>query len=133
MMLRACVSVAFAVAALQRQLCLQLRASSNISGSFRKNSQPSHGGLVQQWEKLKLSQPQHILMFQVGDFYEMLHRFALCFSRLPPTSPRPSSDAHTAQRVLGITLTRRIHAASATGSIPMAGVPVTQLTRTLVG
>ena len=41
-----------------------------------------------------------------------------------PKISRFFSDAHIAHRVLGIALTRRMHSASDSGSIPMAGVPV---------
>jgi DNA mismatch repair ATPase MutS len=92
---------------------------------------------MHQWAQLKREQPQHVLMFQVGDFYEMLNRqtspnFCSSSPHLQSMMYRnhnhlclpPTSDAHIAHRVLGITLTRRTHAASESGSIPMAGVPV---------
>lgn len=54
--------------------------------------------LMRQYEAMKAKHPDAILLFRVGDFYE-------CFF----------DDAVLASKVLGITLTRRIH-----GTNPMA-------------
>src|SRR3954451_8343985 len=48
--------------------------------------------------------PDAVLLYRMGDFYEMF-----------------DDDAHTASRVLGITLTSRSFGRS--GRVPMAGIP----------
>jgi DNA mismatch repair protein MutS len=55
--------------------------------------------LMAQYHAVKKNHPQEILLFRLGDFYEMFYE-----------------DAKTAHRVLGITLTAR-------NQVPMAGVP----------
>jgi len=55
---------------------------------------------MRQYNRIKQSYPDKILLFRLGDFYEMFHE-----------------DAKLASKVLGITLTSR------DGTIPMAGVP----------
>ncbi len=86
-----CHRTSVAVALLRRPLILQRLSACllrlNFSGGASSKSHATQGGLVSQWAQLKQSQPQHILMFQVGDFYEMFHRFAL-----------PSSFCSSAQR-----------------------------------
>jgi DNA mismatch repair protein MutS len=59
----------------------------------------------QQYLRLKAEHPDAILLYRMGDFYEMF-----------------DEDAHTAARVLGITLTSR-EFGKASGRVPMAGVP----------
>ena len=60
--------------------------------------------MMQQYRRIKRETPPSILMFRLGDFYEMFFE-----------------DAVTASRVLGITLTGR---ESGKGNrVPMCGVP----------
>ena len=58
----------------------------------------------QQYLRLKAQHPDAVLLYRMGDFYEMF-----------------DEDAHTAARILGITLTGRDFGRS--GRIPMAGIP----------
>jgi DNA mismatch repair protein MutS len=59
--------------------------------------------LMEQYASIKAQHPREILLFRLGDFYEMFNE-----------------DARTASRVLGIVLTSR---AKGDGRIPMAGIP----------
>ncbi len=59
--------------------------------------------VMRQYEEIKSRYPDMILLFHMGDFYEMFHE-----------------DAKTAARVLNLTLTSR---SKGEGAIPMAGVP----------
>ncbi|MBI4565620.1 MAG: DNA mismatch repair protein MutS [Planctomycetes bacterium] len=59
--------------------------------------------LMEQYAQIKKEHQDAILLFRLGDFYEMFYR-----------------DAETASRVLGIVLTSR---AKGEGRIPMCGVP----------
>ena len=61
--------------------------------------------LMQQYRDIKAHHPDAILMFRMGDFYEMFF-----------------DDAHVASRVLGLTLTSRNNGGAA--DVPLAGVPV---------
>jgi hypothetical protein len=76
----------------QRLAAIILRSnfSSSNSNSAAGGHAP-HGGLVHQWAQLKRAQPQHVLMFQVGDFYEMLNR---------STSPLAIDDESSSQSPL---------------------------------
>ena len=58
----------------------------------------------QQYIDMKKQHPDCVLLFRLGDFYELFHE-----------------DAHIAHRVLGITLTARDKQSLA--PIPMAGIP----------
>jgi DNA mismatch repair protein MutS len=72
--------------------------------------------LMQQYREIKAQHPGAILMFRLGDFYEMFYE-----------------DAELASRLLGLTLTSRNNGAAA--SVPLAGVPakaVTEYLRRLV-
>ncbi len=60
--------------------------------------------MMQQYREAKERHPGMLLLFRMGDFYELFHE-----------------DAELASRVLGLTLTSR------DGSIPMAGFPVKAL------
>src|SRR5207244_3557278 len=60
--------------------------------------------MMQQYREAKERHPGMLLLFRMGDFYELFH-----------------DDAELASRVLGLTLTSR------DGSIPMAGFPVRAL------
>jgi DNA mismatch repair protein MutS len=60
--------------------------------------------MIQQYKRAKCEHPDKILMFRLGDFYEMFYE-----------------DAEVASRELDITLTAR--PAGKDGKIPMAGVP----------
>ena len=61
--------------------------------------------LMQQYRDIKARHPGAILLFRMGDFYEMFE-----------------DDARTAARELGLTLTARNNGGAAT--VPLAGVPV---------
>ncbi|MCX8010097.1 MAG: DNA mismatch repair protein MutS, partial [Ignavibacteria bacterium] len=60
--------------------------------------------LMKQYQKVKAKHPDAILLFRMGDFFETFEE-----------------DAVTASKVLGITLTKRAHGASA--EVPLAGFP----------
>ncbi len=64
-----------------------------------------HTPMMQQYLRIKAEQPDRLLFYRMGDFYELFY-----------------DDAQRASRLLGITLTKR--GASAGQPIPMAGVPV---------
>ena len=63
--------------------------------------------MMRQYEEAKRACPEALLLFRMGDFYEMFH-----------------DDAKTAARVLGLALTSREKGENA---IPMAGFPHHQL------
>lgn len=60
--------------------------------------------LMNQYRKIKEANPDTILLFRVGDFFETF-----------------DEDAKTASKVLGITLTKRTNGAA--GDVPLAGFP----------
>jgi len=64
---------------------------------------PSDTPIMKQYQAAKARYPRHLLLFRIGDFYELFYE-----------------DAKTAARVLGLTLTSRQKGPDA---IPMAGVP----------
>ena len=68
----------------------------------------SHTPMMQQYLRLKAQQPDVLLFYRMGDFYELFFE-----------------DARKASRLLDITLTARGH--SGGSPIPMAGVPVVTL------
>ncbi|MBN1867602.1 DNA mismatch repair protein MutS [Candidatus Sumerlaeota bacterium] len=82
----------------------------NDSPSSKNSVSSSKGGaarltpMVRQYNAVKGRYPQYIIMFRMGDFYEMFNE-----------------DAETASRILGIALTKRPVGES--GSMPLAGVP----------
>ncbi|HVZ49625.1 MAG TPA: DNA mismatch repair protein MutS [Gemmatimonadaceae bacterium] len=61
--------------------------------------------LMQQYDEIKARHRDAILLFRMGDFFEMFH-----------------DDARVAARVLGLTLTSRNNGGAA--AVPLAGVPV---------
>src|SRR5262245_4898633 len=61
--------------------------------------------LMQQWRDAKSRQPDALIFFRVGDFYEMFRE-----------------DAEEGARLLGLTLTSRNNGGAA--NVPLAGVPV---------
>jgi DNA mismatch repair protein MutS len=61
--------------------------------------------MMQHWRTLKQQHPGCILLYRLGDFYEMFYE-----------------DAEVASRVLGLTLTSRNNGGAA--EVPLAGVPV---------
>jgi len=63
--------------------------------------------MMQQYEQAKRACPEALLLFRMGDFYELFH-----------------DDAKTASRILGLTLTSRD---KSDNPIPMAGFPYHQL------
>jgi DNA mismatch repair protein MutS len=60
--------------------------------------------MMKQYARLKAEHPDAILLFRMGDFYEMFHE-----------------DARTASRVLGLALTTRDRGSS--NPVPLAGIP----------
>ena len=66
---------------------------------------PAQTGMMAQWHEAKGAHPGAILLFRVGDFYEMFYE-----------------DAEVASRVLGLTLTSRNNGGAA--DVPLAGIPV---------
>ncbi len=68
------------------------------------SKQASHTPLMQQYLRIKSDHPDVILMFRMGDFYEVFY-----------------DDARRAAKLLDITLTSR--GTSAGAPIPMAGIP----------
>jgi DNA mismatch repair protein MutS len=68
------------------------------------SKQTSHTPLMQQYLRIKADHPDVILMFRMGDFYEVFY-----------------DDARRAAKLLDITLTSR--GTSAGAPIPMAGIP----------
>ncbi|CAM4068123.1 DNA mismatch repair protein MutS [Vibrio neonatus] len=67
-------------------------------------SKPKHTPMMQQYHKLKAENPEILLFYRMGDFYELFY-----------------DDAKRASQLLDISLTKR--GASAGEPIPMAGVP----------
>ncbi|MFG0284928.1 MAG: DNA mismatch repair protein MutS [Phycisphaerales bacterium JB039] len=65
---------------------------------------PRHTPAMRQYHRFKERYPGHVLLFRMGDFYEMF-----------------DDDAVTVSKALGLTLTER------TAGVPMAGVPYHQL------
>src|SRR5690606_39226158 len=78
-------------------LCLVAREAPCMSAS----------PMMQQYQEAKAACPDSLLLFRMGDFYEVFH-----------------DDAKTAARVLGLTLTSRDKGENA---VPMAGFPHHQL------
>jgi DNA mismatch repair protein MutS len=73
--------------------------------------------MMQQWREMKAQQPNALLLYRCGDFYEMFYE-----------------DAEVGSRVLGLTLTARHNGGAA--DVPLAGVPARALNeyvRRLVG
>jgi DNA mismatch repair protein MutS len=68
-------------------------------------STQEHTPMMQQYLRIKAQQPNVLLFYRMGDFYELFY-----------------ADAERAARLLNITLTKR--GISAGAPIPMAGVPV---------
>lgn len=64
-------------------------------------------GMMRQYHDIKSQNPEALLFFRVGDFYELF-----------------GDDAQVGARELEITLTSRSESSSATGRMPMAGIPV---------
>ncbi|HET7584017.1 MAG TPA: DNA mismatch repair protein MutS [Gemmatimonadaceae bacterium] len=71
-------------------------------------SRESSTPLMQQYREIKSRHRDAILLFRMGDFYEMFY-----------------DDAETASRVLGLTLTSRNNGGAT--NVPLAGVPVKAL------
>ena len=69
-----------------------------------KDANPAHTPMMQQYLRIKAEQPDKLLFYRMGDFYELFY-----------------DDAKYASELLDITLTAR--GASAGEPIPMAGVP----------
>jgi DNA mismatch repair protein MutS len=67
-------------------------------------AEPSQTPAMRQWFRFKEQHPDCVLLFRMGDFYELFF-----------------DDAKLASRALGLTLTQR------TGGVPLAGVPHHQL------
>ena len=73
-------------------------------GSGEQRDTPRHTPMMQQYMRIKADYPQTLLLYRMGDFYELFHE-----------------DAEKASRLLNITLTKR--GASNGEPIKMAGVP----------
>jgi len=69
-----------------------------------KNTTTTHTPMMQQYTRIKAENPEHLLFYRMGDFYELFF-----------------DDAHKAAELLDITLTAR--GSSAGSPIPMCGVP----------
>lgn len=69
---------------------------------------PTVKSVFEQYRDLKKEHPDTLLLFRVGDFYELFHE-----------------DATTAARIVGLTLTTRQKASES--PIPMCGFPFHQL------
>jgi len=68
------------------------------------SKQASHTPLMQQYLRIKADHPDTLLLFRMGDFYEVFY-----------------DDAKRAAKLMDITLTSRGQSAGA--PIPMAGIP----------
>lgn len=66
--------------------------------------------ILKQYATLKRLNPDTMLLFRVGDFYELFH-----------------DDARTASRMLGLTLTTRGKNLPELDQVPMCGFPYHQL------
>src|SRR5690606_8915669 len=76
--------------------------------SMEKQDLSSHTPMMRQYLALKEEAGSHLLLYRMGDFYELFYE-----------------DAERASRMLSLTLTKR---GSSNGApIPMAGVPVHSL------
>jgi DNA mismatch repair protein MutS len=81
-----------------------MRSTFLDSGAAKRTSSAGTTPMMEQFWRAKKEQPDALLFFRMGDFYELFH-----------------DDAHVAARELGITLTARSKGEDA---IAMAGVPV---------
>jgi DNA mismatch repair protein MutS len=72
-----------------------------------KSAAPELSAMLSQYWELKSQNPDALLFFRVGDFYELF-----------------DEDAHVGARELDITLTGRPEPSYPGGRVPMAGVPV---------
>ena len=77
---------------------------SNAASLFGSGSLDVHTPMMQQYLRVKAEHPDKLVLYRMGDFYELFYE-----------------DAERGARLLDITLTAR--GASAGGPIPMAGVP----------
>ena len=68
-----------------------------------RDTPPELTPMMQQYRELKRRYPDYLLLFRLGDFYELFF-----------------DDAHVASRLLSLTLTSR---QKGEGAIPMAGIP----------
>lgn len=68
---------------------------------------PELSSMMKQYWELKSQNPDALLLFRLGDFYELF-----------------DDDAHVGARELDITLTGRPEPSYPTGRVPMAGIPV---------
>lgn len=82
----------------------EAEAKAPAAASRRKAKSITRTPLMEQYEEMKSKHPDAILLFRVGDFYEIF-----------------GEDAATASDVLGITLTRRANGKN--DYIPLAGFP----------
>src|SRR6185503_17518683 len=82
-------------------------AQTEEGNKAKSQVQPEMSAMMQQFWEVKSQNPDAILFFRVGDFYELF-----------------DEDAHVGARELDITLTGRPDPAYPGGRCPMAGVPV---------
>jgi len=81
------------------------QGKTNKNQSFQYVGSSNHTPMMQQYLALKKQAGKHLLLYRMGDFYELFF-----------------ADAEKAAKLLNLTLTRR--GVSAGEPIPMAGVPV---------
>src|SRR5690606_29560428 len=73
--------------------------------SHQARGSAEHTPMMQQYLRIKAEHPNLLMLYRMGDFYELFYE-----------------DAERASKLIGITLTKR--GTSAGRPIPMAGVPV---------
>ena len=86
----------------------QLTSQPNAAAAVGAEDIGTHTPVMQQYLRIKAQHPDALLLYRMGDFYELFY-----------------DDARRAASLLDIALTRRGHSAGA--PIPMAGVPVQSL------
>ena len=79
----------------------QTEAKSEEKSAEEKKKQKQESALIRQWKELKAKHPDALLLFRVGDFYEMYEQ-----------------DAKRGSEILGVTLTRRNGADSYLAGFP---------------
>ena len=79
----------------------QAEAKSEEKSAEEKKKQKQESALMRQWKKLKAKHPDALLLFRVGDFYEMYEQ-----------------DAKRGSEILGVTLTKRNGADSYLAGFP---------------
>lgn len=101
---KAAIAEAEAEAEAEAKANAEAEAKAPAAAPRRKAKSITRTPLMEQYEEMKSKHPDAILLFRVGDFYEIF-----------------GEDAATASDVLGITLTRRANGKN--DYIPLAGFP----------